>query len=191
MIPKHEEEASLLALIAQGDQSAAEVFDARFRPKLLRFVRGRVHRDHEDDLAQETLQAAFHAIKNGDFNGRSALGTWLVGILKHKLSDYWAAQKRERNTAVTVFSEAGSQVDAVADPGSDPNLRIEVDQLLRALPKLHRAVLLLNVREGLNTDQIAAATKLPSGTVGRILWEAKRILRKQRDLKKLPPKTDQ
>ncbi len=191
MNPRQEEDASFVALIAQGDESAAEVFDERFRPQLLRFLQGRVQPDHQNDLVQETLQAAFDVIKNGGFDGRSTLGTWLVGILKHKISDYWAAQKRERTIMVPVLSEARSQVDAVAQLGPDPSIRIEVDQLLRTLPKLHRAVLLLNIREGMSTAQIAAAAKLPPGTVGRILWEAKRLLRKKRELKKLSPRTDE
>jgi len=139
--------------------------------------------------------AAFQAIKNGNFRGRSALGTWLVGILKHKIADYRAAQQREQKAIVPMTDpllfDTRSHADAVSDIRSDPSIGIEVERLLQRLPKLHRAVLLLNIREGLNTEQIAAATKLPPGTVGRILWEAKRMLGKEPELKKLPPQNDQ
>ena len=38
------------------------------------------------DMVQETLIAAWKARKN--FRGDSSIRTWLVGILKHKITDY-------------------------------------------------------------------------------------------------------
>jgi hypothetical protein len=46
----------------------------------------------------------------------------------------------------------------------DPTINLEVQQLLSALPKSHRAVFLLSVRERLTTGKIAAPMKLPPGT---------------------------
>lgn len=193
MDPKQAGEASLIALVAQSDREAVEAFDARFRPLLLRFLHGRVPPDDHADVAQETLMAAFEGIRNGHFRGQSSLGTWIVGILKKKIFDYWERQNRDRKALVSIGapSRDGDSALDVAQPAADPNLRIEIEELLQRLPKRHRAILLLSVREGLNTDQIAAAAKLSPGTAGRILWEAKRMLRKERDLKKLSPKTDE
>jgi RNA polymerase sigma-70 factor (ECF subfamily) len=46
-----------------------------------------------EDLVQETLLAALRARAN--FAGKSAERTWLIGILKHKLADYWRKHARE------------------------------------------------------------------------------------------------
>lgn len=46
-----------------------------------------------EDLVQETLLSGIQSYKN--FNGQSALNTWLVGILKHKILDYYRKTARE------------------------------------------------------------------------------------------------
>ena len=45
-----------------------------------------------EDLVQETFLAALSAQK--DFSGKSAEKTWLTGILKHKIYDYYAKNSR-------------------------------------------------------------------------------------------------
>lgn len=46
-----------------------------------------------EDLVQETLLAALQAY--GSFAGRGSERTWLVGILKHKITDYFRRLSRE------------------------------------------------------------------------------------------------
>jgi RNA polymerase sigma-70 factor (ECF subfamily) len=60
--------------------------DALFRYAYLRLR----DRDAAEDLVQETLVSALRA----KFSGQSSERTWLIGILKHKLSDHWRRQSR-------------------------------------------------------------------------------------------------
>ena len=64
--------------------------DALFRYALLRV------RDRElaEELVQETFVAALEA--HARFENRSAVRTWLVGILKHKIADRYRRLTRER-----------------------------------------------------------------------------------------------
>lgn len=80
--------------------------DSLFRYAYLRL------RDREtaEDLVQETLLAALRS--QGGFAGNSSERTWLIGILKHKLSDHW------RRLARTALVAAASHADAT-DP-DDP-----------------------------------------------------------------------
>lgn len=48
---------------------------------------------HAEDAVQETLLAALQAYEG--FKGRGSERTWLVGILKHKIADYFRRQSRE------------------------------------------------------------------------------------------------
>ena len=78
---------------------------------LLRFTLARVRdRDVAEDLVQETFVAAMRARER--FAGGSALRTWLVGILKHKILDHFRAKAR------TVLAD--DLVSQNAD-GSDPD----------------------------------------------------------------------
>jgi len=149
----------------------------------------------QNDLVQDVLLAAFQKIREHKFHGESSLGTWLIGILSHKIADYWDRNSREsgriartENIELTATQPA---IDRIPDPAPHPDVAVETRENLAMLPKEHRVVLLLNVTEGWTTDEIAALLKMPSGTVGRILWEAKHLLRgNPRALKKLAPGRD-
>lgn len=61
---------------------------------LFAFARRRVRSQAAaEDLVQETFLAALSA--NGSFAGRSSEKTWLTGILKHKIYDYFGKHSRQ------------------------------------------------------------------------------------------------
>jgi RNA polymerase sigma-70 factor (ECF subfamily) len=59
---------------------------AHWRPQLLAFALRRMRsREQAEDAVQETLMAALEGLDR--YAGESSLGTWLFGILKHKIVD--------------------------------------------------------------------------------------------------------
>ena len=64
-------------------------------------------REAAQDVVQDTMVAVLSG--NSEFAGRSALRTWLVGILKHKIMD--AYRERARTPA---------SLDAMEEAGDDP-----------------------------------------------------------------------
>lgn len=61
---------------------------------LFAYARRRVrHQSAAEDLVQETFLAALSATKT--FAGKSSEKTWLTGILKHKIYDYFGKQSRQ------------------------------------------------------------------------------------------------
>lgn len=84
--------------------------DALFRYAYLRLG----DRSEAEDLVQDTLLAALAACHR--FTGRSSERTWLIGILKHKLADYWRCRARSAPLA----------------PPTDPDSP-ETDELLETL----------------------------------------------------------
>jgi RNA polymerase sigma-70 factor (ECF subfamily) len=64
------------------------------RPVLFRYALLQLRdNDLADDVVQETLLAAWQSSSN--FLGNAGLRTWLIGILKHKIADYWRRSDRE------------------------------------------------------------------------------------------------
>jgi RNA polymerase sigma factor (sigma-70 family) len=177
----------MLWAIAAGDQTAAEAFDKQFRAQLRRFLYGWAPEQDFDDLLQQTFQAAMKAIRTASYRGESSVGTWLVGILMHKLSDY--RQARGRINSLEVIGIAGV-FECPTTNHQNLDLKLDMKAALQNLPKLHRSVLLLNVRDGMSTTAIAKAISLPPGTVGRVLWEAKQQVREYLCLKKSLHGTD-
>ncbi|TAK91560.1 MAG: sigma-70 family RNA polymerase sigma factor [Burkholderiaceae bacterium] len=64
------------------------------RPSLLRFAQLQLRNPvWAEDVVQDTLVAVIERPQN--FAGRSALKTWVIGILKHKLIDLLRSRSRE------------------------------------------------------------------------------------------------
>lgn len=68
----------------------AEHGDALFRYAMKRVG----DRDLAEDLVQDTFVAALRAAD--DFQGRSQVQTWLIGILRHKIADHMRKLARQR-----------------------------------------------------------------------------------------------
>ena len=140
---------------------------------LFRFAMVKLRDEHlAEDAVQETLLAALQGHKN--FSGNSALRTWLVGILKHKIVDIIRKKVREP-TLVNVDESLGWSDDGVIDAlfddtghwvtpcqdWGDPDKVLEqkrfwkiLTECLKRLPP--QLALLYSLREisGMNTDDI-------------------------------------
>ncbi|MDO4998554.1 MAG: sigma-70 family RNA polymerase sigma factor [Neisseria sp.] len=72
---------------------------AALRTDVLRFAKIQLRDDDfAEDLVQETLSTAM--AKSTQFRGESSLKTWVLGILKHQISDYF----RQQNKSVSLES---------------------------------------------------------------------------------------
>src|ERR1051325_7120225 len=95
--PLELEELELLDEIAAGVASAT-ILEDRYKPRLLWFARVMgVPPDDASDLVQDVLLIAIREIRSGRFRRDSAIITWLDGILKNKIKDFWRAQNRRRS----------------------------------------------------------------------------------------------
>ncbi len=106
---------------------------------LFRFALKRLgSREIAEDLVQDTFLAALRSLD--DFQGRSAVQTWLVGILRHKIVDHLrnVSRQRERDAATTTerttspFHRGHWQVGLKSWP-SDPASSLENEEFWRAL----------------------------------------------------------
>jgi len=133
-----------------------------FRPLLLRV--GRQHLRNPawvEDAVSDTLLAALE--RPAAFEGRAALQSWLVGILKHKLVDQVRRHARE---------QARDTVDEDADEGVDPfpqhdrawcdpqaalqqrQFMRQFDACLRSLPSRHGRAFVLSDWMGFSTQEV-------------------------------------
>lgn len=141
----------------------------RYGDIMFRYALARV-RDNAtaEDLVQDALLAAIGALDT--FKGGSTEQTWLIGILRHKVLDYFRKSAREqpiefdRNQSSTEpdgdFDEQGSWAVPIAD-WRTPEKSVERDefwQILRGcldtLPDNLRTVFSLRELDGLETDQL-------------------------------------
>lgn len=158
---------------------------------LYRFALIRVKDPHvAEDLVQETLVSALQGLER--FRGGSAVRTWLVGILKHKVIDHFRKSSREIVTSdLTVEAEespesALSRMDE-SPPGDWPDdpdkalqnkefWRVFVD-CLEGLPEAFRRAFSLRELDGLKTDEICKIMDITPTNLWVILHRARGRLR--------------
>ncbi|MCZ7566560.1 MAG: sigma-70 family RNA polymerase sigma factor [Burkholderiales bacterium] len=163
----------------------------RHRPRLVKFAMRRL-RDaaQAEDLVQETLLAALQAA--GRFRGDAEVGTWLTGILKHKILEHFRRQRRhvpldelDPEDVEARYAEHGAAAGPAlpADRG-DPETALSQGRFFHALegcmsrlpPRAARA---FHMREvlGMKTDEIGAELGITASNSGVLLHRARASLR--------------
>src|SRR5437879_8879467 len=89
------DEQQLVAEVLAKDRKATADFVARCADWLYSFIRHRLAPRTEmvEDLMQETLLAAWQGLPN--FRGDAGLRSWVLGIARHKVEDYYRRRIRE------------------------------------------------------------------------------------------------
>ncbi len=121
-----------------------------------------------EDLVQDTLLAALEAAAT--FKGGSTEQTWLIGILRHKVLDYFRKSAREQPIALDGNESAAARDEDFDDQGGwtvsiadwvTPEKSVERDEFWHALrgcvdtlPDNLRTVFSLRELDGLETEQL-------------------------------------
>ncbi len=163
---------------------------AEHRPMLLRLARRRLRNDTwAEDAVSETLVAALE--NPAAFTGRAQLGTWLAGILKHKLVDQVRRHARECALADGGDGDDGSELDPVVEAAGeapaewcDPLERLArrqfmtaVDRCLQELPPRQGRAFVLREGVGADTDAICRELGISANNLGVMLHRARVRLR--------------
>lgn len=91
-----------------AEQLAEDGFIEALRRGMLRFARLQLRDDQlAEDLVQDALVAAMAGAK--DFAGRAALNTWVLTILRNKISD--ALRLRARSINISAMAAEGESLD--------------------------------------------------------------------------------
>jgi RNA polymerase sigma-70 factor (ECF subfamily) len=173
---------------------------------LWRFALSRVGPQHAEDILQETLLAALKAASADatNFQGRSAPETWLIGIMNHKVMDFFrkrardqarfeAAAEQQIDTAQAAeFAPDGHWAHKPADwdtagaPSTSQTTPTDTDSPLRAayracndkLPAILRDALELRELRGLPADTVCQVLDISPTNLWTRLHRARAALRK-------------
>jgi len=178
------EDRSLVAAMAEGNQSAmAELYD-RHAPMLLGLAR-RVLKSAEDaeEVLQEALVHAWNQAKRYD-PSRSSVSTWLVMITRSRAIDRLRSRRVSDRTIAAAHRE--NTRDHESAKGAARVLHGERHKRVRAelarIPDEQREVLELAFFRGMTQREIAEETGLPLGTVKtRTLLAMKKLREALRD----------
>ena len=164
----------------RGDREAFDVLVARCRPSLLAVIRSRTsaelrRRTDVEDLFQETVLRALHAIERFEWHGEGSFPRWLHGIAGNVIREN--ARRLGRDPSPELRFD-------VPRNGTSPSQAMRREErftrLQTALQKLspdHRAVILLARVEQLKIREIAERMDRTENSVKNLLLRALRALR--------------
>lgn len=140
--------------------------------------------DQAEDAAQEAFISAFRSITS--FRGGS-FKAWIMRTVTNACYDELRRQKRRPTTPLEPETNDGEEIDSpkwLADPNMTPDQQAEADELehaiqhcLDALPAEFRNVVVLADIQGMDYSEVAAASRVPLGTIKSRLARARLRLR--------------
>jgi RNA polymerase sigma factor (sigma-70 family) len=155
-------------------------FEAAFRAHFVpvyRFIARRVGADLADDLAADTFATAYR--RRGTYRpDRASLRSWLYGIAVNLLRNHWRAEQRllERDAQLAAAAATASITPPARDEAHG-DLEPRLAAALARLNREQREVLLLHAWADLDHHEIAAALRIPQGTVRSRLARARASVR--------------
>lgn len=110
------EDRQLVDRLLAGERAAFDEFFNEYYPKLYRFVKRRMPRDHAmaEDIAQGAMCRALQALSG--FRGEAALMTWLCTLCRREMSARWRD--------IRAFADGPGLVE------DDPVIRAALESLL-------------------------------------------------------------
>ena len=161
---------------------------------LYRFALARLRDPHlAEDAVQETFLAA---IKNNNYEGDSAVRTWLTGILNHKMIDLQRKQLREQPVSDFInLDENDSSMDDFFDASGHwlekpttldmPENSLQqnqflsvLDQCVQKLPKKLAAIFMLRDVHETENEEICKELSITATNAWVMLYRARMSLRK-------------
>lgn len=162
---------TLVAAVRSKDRKATAEFVARYADAIYGYVHSRLlpRKDQVDDLVQEVFLAAWESLS--EYRGMSSLESWLMGIARHKVEDYYRARLRQ---AEPLEAAEENQAFESLTPDFDRLLDGELSQrkvwhTLSRLPEKYRILLLWRYWDKCSAREMAARTGKTEKAIERLL----------------------
>lgn len=183
--PVSREDDQLVRDLRAGAPGATDRLCALHADAIFEFVLYRVgrRRDVAEDLAQETLLIALRRVQ--EFDGRSSLRTWLLGIAKNKVRESLRA-RRARSLGDILVETDDEVLGMLARIESEPlptealereETRAFVGATLASLPESYRHALTERYVEGRTVPETARAQGREVKAAESTLHRARRAFR--------------
>jgi RNA polymerase sigma-70 factor (ECF subfamily) len=178
-------EEKVLARLRSGDYSIREELFNLYFDRLYSLIFNSVGRDKmaAEDITQETFLNVLSSLKS--FDSKSKLYTWIVGIARHKIVDYYRTVKKEREQESYRLGNSDPNIISDDVPAADALESIEtgvtVRKALSDLDPKYQQVLLLKYVEDMSVVEISQIMGRSPKSVEGLLTRARNALKKNLD----------
>jgi RNA polymerase sigma-70 factor, ECF subfamily len=176
------EELRLVAAVLRKDRKATAEFVVLCTDAIYPFVRRRLMPRIElvEDLMQEILFAAWRGLPN--FRGEANLRSWMLGIARHKLDDYYRRRIRDAETLEEDDTSAEQRTEIMFDRDLDAAATKEqIQRTLALLPEAYALALIWRYREEKSLREMAALCGKTEKAMERLLARARENFRRRCD----------
>ncbi|OGP86300.1 MAG: hypothetical protein A2Y95_05930 [Deltaproteobacteria bacterium RBG_13_65_10] len=178
----------LVEKIIAGSEEDFNILYNRYFKKVYNFTYKKV-RNHGDseELVQEIFYCVFVSLKS--FEGRSSLLSWIYGIMKNNINNYFRRNRQPPIYLEELESTGLRTVRATTTYGPDFHLEMKeamsnFDLVLSSLSKLQYQMFTMRHLENLSIDEIASRTCKSKDSVKSNLYRIKKMLAPDADGKK-------
>jgi RNA polymerase sigma-70 factor, ECF subfamily len=174
------DERQLVEEVLSKDRKATAEFVALCTDSVYSFVRKRLVPRVElvEDIVQEILLAAWQGLPK--FRGDASLRSWILGIARHKIDDYYRRRLREAD----ITEESESLAEPAVEPLLDPHLdaaaeQDRVERTLALLPEAYTLALIWRYRDEKSVREMAELSGRTEKAMERLLARARENFRKE------------
>jgi RNA polymerase sigma-70 factor (ECF subfamily) len=145
----------LINSILKGTPGAARSFYFKYHRAVEYFVRTKCKsKEDAEEIVQDVFLSAIDSL--GIYSGRSSLISWLYGIARHEISDYY----RKKRVKILVLSKAPLLAELLGDEKWSEQfahlaLREEVKRILGRLLPRYEQLLRMKYLEGWSVEDMA------------------------------------
>lgn len=173
---------SLVAAVLGKDRKATAEFVEVYADAIYTYVRRRLipRLDLVDDLVQEVFLAALEQLHT--FAGASSLRTWLLGIARHKVEDYYRERLREPEPLSDLDEQALRHTAHVPEHDERidrEHLHERIREVLAGLPEPYAVALLWRYWEKRSAREMAEQTGKTEKAIERLLARAREQFRRR------------
>jgi RNA polymerase sigma-70 factor (ECF subfamily) len=166
-------EAELLARVVGGDRQAFELVMRNHEDRVFSVcLRILGDRERALDATQDTFLTVFR--KASQFEGRSAVGTWIYRIAVNACYDQ--LRKTQRRPTESLPEHVDPTDPSAEEAIESAALRPEIESALSQLPADFRNAVILADLEGLPLPEVAEVLGVPIGTVKSRVFRGRRLL---------------
>lgn len=168
-------EASLVKDLCAGDQQAVKRWYLASKDKLSGFfVRQVGSSEDAAELTQDTYISCLRALPL--YRGQSSLYSWMLGIARHELADYWRKKYAKRAIALLPFGQELLETIGSKDKITGTS---EIQDLLSNLPQEITELLQLKYIDGYSVKELAAHYGLSPAAMQSRIFRAKELFRQE------------
>lgn len=166
-------DTDLISRVVAGDREAFDEIMRHHEDRVFSVcLRIMANREMALDATQDTFLMVFR--KADQFQGKSALGTWIYRIAVNTCYDHLRKAKRRR--AETIPENFDPQDPSAEEALNSAGMRPEIQDALDQLPPDFRTAIVLSDIEGMGLPEVSAVLGVPIGTVKSRLFRGRRLL---------------